>query len=505
MDVTLGHDDHTDQFTYYTARCSLICMTASIASDRAAEPVSQRSLTLITVVLVLGAITTILDTTIVNIALDRLREHFDASLADTQWVVTAYLLAYVAVVPASGWASERFGTRRVWIGAVATFMIGSMLCGFSWSLGSLIVFRVLQGMGGGLVLPVTITILTRAAGRARLGRAIATIGFIAQLGPILGPLTGGLILDSVSWSWLFFVNVPICLVAVALAPRILPAGTRDSGQSLDGLGLALLTPGVVAVAYGINRAVGPGGFGATATWLPLALGVVLLACFAAHSLTAKRATLLDVRLFARRSFGLSSVIVFVSGFSLYALMFMLPLFYQQVRGESVLATGVLLIPQGIGTMLFIVLNRRLERVDTRLVIAAGVVITVAGVLPFALANATGGGAILIVGQLLQGFGMGAVSLPVMTVAFAGLSHAETPRGSAAFSVVKQIGAPFGVTVIAVILQHQLSGAATPEAALDAFRTTFWWALGLTVIPLLLAAFLPASQSADEEVVAVDAA
>jgi EmrB/QacA subfamily drug resistance transporter len=472
-------------------------MTASLEADRSTEPVSQRRLTLITMVLLLGAITTILDTTIVNIALDRLSGHFDASLADTQWVVTAYLLAYVAVVPASGWASERFGTRRVWIGAVSTFMIGSMLCGLSWSLGSLIVFRVLQGVGGGLVLPVTITILTRAAGRQRIGRAIATIGFIGQLGPILGPLTGGLILDSVSWSWLFFVNVPICLVAVLLAPRILPAGTKDAGQTLDALGLALLTPGVVAVAYGINQAVEPGGFGATGCWLPLVVGVMLLGSFAAHSLTSRRSTLLDVRLFARRSFGLSSVIVFVSGFSLYALMFMLPLFYQQVRGESVLATGVLLIPQGIGTMAFILLNGRLAgRFDTRVVIAAGVVVTAIGVLPFALAGATGGGAVLLGGQLLQGFGMGAVSLPVMTLAFAGLSHAETPRGSAAFSVVKQIGAPFGVTVIAVILQHQLSAAGTPEESLDAFRTTFWWALGLSIVPLVLAVFIPGDRRTD---------
>ena len=131
-------------------------------------------------------------------------------------------------------------------------------------------------------------------------------------------------------------------------------------------------------------------------------------------------------------------------------------------------------------------------------IAAGVVVTAIGVLPFALADATGGGAVLIVGQLLQGFGMGAVSLPVMTVAFAGLSHAETPRGSAAFSVVKQVGAPFGVTVIAVILQHQLSGAGSPEAALDAFRTTFWWALGLSVIPLVLAVFIPGDRQEVED-------
>ena len=196
-------------------------------------PVSARRLNLISLVLVLGVITTILDTTIVNIALDNLHTVFHTTVADTQWVVTAYLLAYVAVIPVSGWASERFGTRRVWMFALAAFMVGSLLCGLAWDLPSLIGFRVLQGVGGGMVLPVTLTILTRAAGRDRIGRAIATIGLVGQLGPILGPIVGGTIIDSVGWHWLFFVNIPICLVALVLAPFFLPSGATDRAHALD--------------------------------------------------------------------------------------------------------------------------------------------------------------------------------------------------------------------------------------------------------------------------------
>ncbi|HEY0261276.1 MAG TPA: DHA2 family efflux MFS transporter permease subunit, partial [Lacisediminihabitans sp.] len=332
--------------------------TSASTANPATAPVSQRRLTLISLVLVLGAITTLLDTTIVNIALDHLHTAFHASVTDTQWVVTGYLLAYVAVIPVSGWASERFGTRRVWMFAVAAFMIGSLLCGVSWSLPALIAFRVLQGIGGGMVLPVTITILTRAAGRDRIGRAIATIGFIGQLAPILGPLIGGTIIDSVGWHWLFFVNIPICLVALVLAPLFLPVGQKDGSHRLDVLGFVLLTPGVIALAYGISQAAGAGGFAAPDVWIPLALGVVLVAAFVLHALRATRPALLDVRVFARRSFGLSSVVTFVGGFSLYALMLLLPLFYQQVRGDSVFATGLLLIPQGLGTMCFILVNRR---------------------------------------------------------------------------------------------------------------------------------------------------
>jgi EmrB/QacA subfamily drug resistance transporter len=456
----------------------------------------------------LGAITTILDTTIVNIALDHLHSVFHASVADTQWVVTGYLLAFVAVVPISGWASERFGARQVWMFAVATFLIGSVLCGLAWNLPSLIGFRVLQGIGGGMVLPVTITILTRAAGKERIGRAIATIGLVAQLGPILGPLIGGSLIDSVGWHWLFFVNIPICLVALALAPFILPSGEKDRAHRLDALGFALLTPGVIVVAYGISQAAGESGFGAVDAWLPLAFGAVLLIAFVLWSLRAKRPTLVDVRVFARRSFGIGSIITFLSGFSIYALMFLLPLFYQQVRGETVLATGLLLIPQGLGTMCFILVNSRLAgRVDTRFVIAGGVVLAMVGTLPFALAGASGGDVLLLAGQFLQGFGMAAVSLPVMTLAFASLSHAETPRGSAAFNLVKQVGAPFGVTVIAVVLQTYLTGASTASQALAAFNATFWWVLGLSAIPLVLAFLIPsmrrrAPAAAPEEPVSV---
>jgi EmrB/QacA subfamily drug resistance transporter len=456
-------------------------------------PVSARRLNLISLVLVLGVITTILDTTIVNIALDNLHTVFHATVADTQWVVTGYLLAYVAVIPVSGWASERFGTRRVWMTAVALFMLGSLLCGLAWDLPSLVGFRVLQGIGGGMVLPVTITILTRAAGRERIGRAIATIGLVGQLGPILGPILGGTIIENVGWHWLFFVNIPICLAALALAPFFLPSGDRQHTQALDLLGFVLLTPGVVALAYGLSQAAGADGFAATTVWLPMAVGVALLVAFTVRSLRASRPALIDVRVFARRSFGIGSVITFVSGFSVYAIMFLMPLFYQQVRGDSVMATGFLLIPQGVGTMCFVLVNRYLAgRVDTRLVIAGGVLLTMVGTLPFVLAGIEGGDVLLLAGQFLQGFGMAAVSLPVMTLAFASLSHAETPRGSAAFNVVKQVGAPFGVTVIAVVLQTNLVGAGTAAQALDGFTATFWWVFALSAIPLLLAFLIPAT-------------
>ncbi|GAA4662387.1 MDR family MFS transporter [Arthrobacter cryoconiti] len=453
------------------------------------EPVSSRRLNVISLVLVLGVFTTLLDTTIVNIALDHLHTAFNATVTDTQWIMTAYLLAYVAVIPISGWTSERFGTRRVWMFAVAVFMLGSLLCGFADSLPTLIAFRALQGLGGGMVFPLTITLLTRAAGKDRLGRAIATIGLIAQIAPILGPIAGGSIVESIGWHWLFFINIPLCLAALVLAPLFLPREQAGAGRPLDIGGLLLLTPGVVALAFGISQVGGVNGFAAVESWLPLILGASALLVFTLRSLRSKTAALIDVRVFSRRSFGIGSVITFVSGFSIYALIFLLPLFYQQLRGNSIMETGFLLIPQGLGTICFILCSRHLvARIENRLVIVIGVLATMVGILPFALDGLNGANALLLAGQFLQGFGMAAVSLPVMTLAFTSLSHAETPRGSAAFSIVQRVGAPFGVTVIAVLFQHFL----TDSSPAQAFSTTFWWIFALSAVPLILAFFLPST-------------
>ncbi|WP_165978142.1 DHA2 family efflux MFS transporter permease subunit [Actinomadura darangshiensis] len=462
-----------------------------------AVPVTDRRLYLIGPVLALGAFTTLLDTTIVNIALDRLSTRFGAPVAQAQWIVTGYLLAYVAVIPASGWISERFGARNAWLFAVGAFLAGSLLCGLAGSLPALVAFRVVQGIGGGMVIPITMSILAQAAGPDRLDRAMIPVAVPSLLGPVLGSVLGGVILQSADWRWLFFVNVPVCLAAVVLGSWLLPATAGRRGHRFDTAGFLLLTPGVVALAYGISRAPGHCGFASASAWLPLLAGTALIAAFTAHSLRARRAALIDVRVFARRGFGLSSLITFVSGFSTYALAFLLPLFYQQVRGESVLDTGLLLIPQGVGIMTFFLLARRLAaRLDGRVVVAAGVLLTMAGIAPFALAGAHGGTVLLLCGQFLQGLGFGATTFPLMLLALASLSHDEAPRGSAAFNVVQRVGAPFGVAVIAVVLQTLLDGTAAPADGLAAFSATFWWTFGLSALPLLLALLVPKAETAE---------
>lgn len=453
--------------------------------------VTDRRLSALSVVLVLGAIASLLDSTIVNVALDHLHTVFHASVADTQWVSSGYLLALAGVIPLTGWASERFGTKTIWRTAVAAFLVGSVLCGFAWDLPSLIGFRVLQGIGGGMILPVSMTILSQAAGPARIGRAMTAIALPGQLAPILGPVIGGAIVDNWSWHWLFFVNIPICVVALAMAVPLLPANERKARHPLDVRGFALLTPGLVGIAYGVSEAGGVHGFGTVSSWLPLAVGGLLVVCFALYALRTRVSPLIDVRLFAKRSFGLSSMITFLGGFSTYAAMFLLPLYYQEVRGYSPFDTGLLLIPQGVGTILYLLLGTRIAaRFETKWIVLTGVVLTMIGTLPFILVGGSGGDVLLLAGQFVRGIGLGASSLPLMTVAFTSVPRPDVPRASAGFNVVQRVGAPFGVTVVAVIAQALGSSPITGGNVVMVFHATFWWVLAFSVVPLVLALFLP---------------
>ena len=203
-----------------------------------------------------GAVMTILDSTIVNVAIARLAVVFDARLSTIQWVSTAYLLALASVIPLAGWAVDRFGTRRVFMGAIAAFACGSLLCGLAWSAGSLIAFRVLQGLGGGMVMPVGMTILARTAGQDRMGRVMALVGVPMLLAPALGPVLGGALLDGASWRLIFFVNLPVAVLALVLAARVLPREAGSRGAPLDVLGLALLSPGLAALVAGLASPAG---------------------------------------------------------------------------------------------------------------------------------------------------------------------------------------------------------------------------------------------------------
>ncbi|MFZ0667288.1 MAG: DHA2 family efflux MFS transporter permease subunit, partial [Acidimicrobiales bacterium] len=317
----------------------------------------------LSVVVILGAIMSILDTTIVNVAIDTLSRDFHSPLSTIQWVSTGYLLALSIVIPVSGWAVERFGAKRMWIMSLVIFLIGSVLSGAAWSAESLIIFRILQGLGGGMIMPIGMSIMAQAAGPQRIGRVMSVLGVPMLLAPILGPVIGGLIVTNVSWRWIFYLNVPIGIVAIAAAVKRLPTVTNIRKPRLDIVGLLLLSPGLALIVYGLSK-LGGTSSGESAA-VPLVIGALLVASFGYHawvtapseqrSKHAKRRDraepLIDVHLFTDRSFLPASLTSFGFGAALFGALILLPLYYQVDRGESALVAGLLIAPQGIGAAL----------------------------------------------------------------------------------------------------------------------------------------------------------
>jgi EmrB/QacA subfamily drug resistance transporter len=296
------------------------------------------------VVIVLGAIMSILDTTIVAVALHTLSRDFRVDVSTIQWVTTGYLLALAAVIPVSGWAIHRIGAKTVYLISLRFFITGSVMSGLAWSATSLILFRVFQGLGGGMILPVGQSIMARTAGPQRMGQVMGIIGVPQLLGPILGPVIGGVIISNTSWRWIFFVNVPIGLVALVLARRFLPTTSGDRGHRFDLLGFLLLSPGLAFIVYGLAEVGSRGGFHGAAVYDSLVIGLILSTLFVFRSLRAPE-PLIDMRLFRDRTFSLASMGIFLVGATLYGTMFLLPLYYQIVRGDSAWLAGLMTAPR----------------------------------------------------------------------------------------------------------------------------------------------------------------
>jgi EmrB/QacA subfamily drug resistance transporter len=466
----------------------------------------DRKLLAIASVVVLGAIMSILDTTVVNVAINTLSRDFSTDLATIQWIVTGYTLALATVIPVTGWAADRFGTKRLYILAIVLFVGGSALCGAAWSAESLIAFRVLQGLGGGMLMPAGMTILTRAAGPQRVGRVMAIIGVPMLLGPILGPILGGWLVDDVSWRWIFFINLPIGMVALLFALRILPRDRPQPAERFDVLGLALLSPGLALMIYGLAESTSAGGFGAPEVWGPALSGALLLIVFVWHALRTPHA-LIDLRLFANRTFAAASGTLMLMIVSVFGAMLLLPLYLQAVRGESAFDSGLLLAPQGLGAMLVMPIAGRLtDKTGVGRIVIPGLIVL--GVSTLGLTQLSGDTSYWALSGVLfaMGVGMGFTMMPLMSGAMQTLRRVQVARASTTLNIIQQVGASIGTAVMSVILTRALTdklgegagggiGAAPVELPApvkdlmaSAFGATYWWAFAL-VIPALVVAFL----------------
>jgi EmrB/QacA subfamily drug resistance transporter len=498
-------------------------VTTTAADTTAAGPSQgqgdrlSREILVLAGVVILGTIMTVLDLTIVNVAIPTLARDLGASIPAIQWVMTGYMLAFATVIPLTGWAAERFGARRAWIFALLLFLLGSMLAGAAWSLGSLIAFRVLQGLGAGMILPIGQTILAQAAGPQRMGRVMSVIGVPMLLAPVFGPLLGGAIIGAASWRWIFFINVPVGLAAVVAALRLLPAGSgaqsgarsgARGGLRLDVRGLLLLSPGIAVFLYGMSEAGAGGGFGSPRTSVAVLAGLALIALFFWHALARGGSALIDVSLLRRRGFGAAAAVNLLLMVALFGSLILIPLYYQEVRHEGAVAIGLLLAPQGLGAALALPLAGRLtDKLGARGVASAGMVLAVLGMLAYTQVG-PGTPYLYLSGALLVvGAGVGATVVPSMAAAFQALSRAETPRATSAINVIQRLGGAIGTALFAIVLSRQVGAGAGARAGVHgadgagalagAFGTTFWVAAGLIALAVVPALLLPRPRRADE--------
>ncbi len=427
------------------------------------------------VVLILGTTMASLDATLANVALVSIERGLRSPVADAHWVITAYLLAAASVIPVSGWLARRLGARRLYITALVLFAGASGLCALAGSLAVLVVFRMLQGMASGLLMPVGQLIAAEVAGSARIGRTLSHIWMAAALGSIAGPSVGGVIVGGLGWRWIFLINVAIGLLATLAAVRLLPATrTRAAGQ-LDVTGFMRLSIGLPCLLFGLSEAARNGSL--AATLVPLALGLALLLDFVRHALRIE-APLLDLRLCARRLFATGALSLFLFDIAWYGALVLLPLYFQQVHHLTPALAGLLLAPQGIGIAIGLGISgqtRNPARGAQRAVVGA----TVLAGTTAALGHLGPGTPHWVMGLVLlvAGFAAGLAWIPATAASYAGLSGDEISHASPLVTTVMRVGAAFGTALAAVVLQRELHGhpAGGPTAHLaDAYVGSFQW-------------------------------
>ncbi len=448
-------------------------------------------------VVVLGAIMSILDVTVVSVALPTFMDVFDATYATVAWTMTGYTLALATVIPLTGWAADRFGTKRLYIGALILFVLGSVLCSFAWDITSLITFRVLQGLGGGMLMPLGMTIMTRAAGPERIGRVMAVLGVPMLLGPISGPILGGWLIDAASWRWIFLINVPVGAIALLAAILIFPKDNPTPSESFDFVGMLMLSPGLALFLFGVSSIPETETVFATRVLAPAIFGAVLIVLFVFHALRTEH-PLIDLRLFANRALTVAvlTTVLFTVAFMGAGLLF--PSYFLQIRGESTLAAGVLLAPQGIGAMLTMPIAGTLaDRIGPGKVVLAGLAFIAAGMAVFTQVGADTSYLVLLGALFVMGMGLGSTMMPIMTAALQTLTDHNVARGSTLMNIVQQTAGSIGTAVMSVVLTSQLknvvdasSTADALDISADAFGTTFMVALVLIVLTFIPAFFLP---------------
>ncbi len=408
---------------------------------------------LIALTVIMGTIMSALDTSIVNVALPYMRGYLGASIEEIAWVATGYILSSVIVMPIVAMLSARFGRKRVYGASILLFTVSSMLCGMSWSLSSLVVFRIIQGIGGGALIPVSQAILRESFPPEEQGLAMGVYGFGVVLGPAIGPTLGGWLTDNYSWPWIFYINVPIGIINIVLVQRYLydpPYLKREKGK-IDFSGLFFLIAGLGALQLMLEKGEQKDWFASDYIVYLLVIAAAGIFLFVIRELTAKKPAV-DLRVLKDLNFTSGTVLGGLLGIGLYGSLFLLPLFLQQLLGYPAFDSGLILMPRSLAMALAMPLGGRFyNRLGPRVLIGFGLVLTAFSFQQLARMSLDVGFWDIFIPQFLQGIGFGFIFVALSTAALSTIKKEEMTAATGLYNVIRQVFGSIGIAITATEL------------------------------------------------------
>ncbi|MEL7568249.1 MAG: DHA2 family efflux MFS transporter permease subunit [Dehalobacterium sp.] len=406
-------------------------------------------------VIVVGTFMAALDSSIVNIAVVKMMSVYGVSLDEIKWVLTAYTLTLGAIVPLTGYLGEVFGCKRIFLFALTTFTIGSFLCGFAWSSTAMIIFRVIQAIGGGMIMPVGMTIVMQLFPPEERGTALGFWGIAAMAAPAIGPTLGGYIIENLDWRLIFYVNVPIGILGVIIGGILLRETPRKPFAGFDYLGLISSTLGIVSLLYVL-------GEGSAIDWgniknpLLIAVGCFSLLLFVVNELTHPD-PLLELRIFKNFDFSLSQIILNILVFALMGGMYLIPLFLQNLKGYTAMETGMILFPSAIATGLMMPIGGKLfDKMGAKILVLVGLVVLAISSYALAFINLEMSRSAITLILTVRGLGMGLVIMPITTMGMNAVPQNLAGKASALNNTLKQVVGALSVTMMTMMLQSRLN-------------------------------------------------
>lgn len=456
--------------------------------------------------LMLGTMVSLLDATIVNVSIPAIMGDFGESVSRVQWVISAYMIAFAVLMPLTGWLREQIGSRKLYLGCLVTFTLGSLLCGLAWNLESLVAFRIVQALGGGAMTPIAMAILSDTFPASEKGRALGIWGAGVLLGPIMGPPLGGFLTELFGWRSIFLVNLPLGLLGIAAAALILrrdrPRGKID-WRKFDFTGFALLSGFLISLLYGASL-VEHDGLASRSVFICGFASILFLVTFLISELRSRH-RVLDFSLFRSKVFGLAIAISLVRSFALYGGQFLLPLFLARIQGYSESEIGWMILPgAALIAGIFPFSGRGSDRFGAKPFIVFGLFILLGFFLSMSFVSFDTSYWGIQIPVLIRGLGLGLLVTPLTALALGAIPNEKSANGSVILNLAQQLGGSLGIASLGSVIElqskvYQSEGQAAISAAVHSYRDAFRLGVVVCAVALILAMIMPGRSATEGKI------